>query len=802
MSGVLRINSRLFSVSAFAVLVLFASCTSDKDFYDADFMQSQAQANFPVPSADIDPNHTWETLQLAHAKLKLPSPAPDSIWLYAGNPFSAQDKATLLAKRALRPGINEFDFDKPATTKQLFLLTRDAEGRATAVADTVDAQGCLNHDFSAATRAIVPITTRAIDYNYGWTPASLSPTNDAIFPIAAPAGSIPLPAEYDFYNFVTAGGNYIANSETKAIDCSNPASFYIEGDVTLSKIYFGGDNTGSIILLPGSHLTMNGLALSVKTTLTICPGATLDCGTAELNFSNNCQTIYNAGTIICGKLLSSTQREFYNFGSVSVSGEASNLTNLYLYNAPSAVFTSTVLDINNESKFINAGTITTTGLLSTKNNNSLLVNRATVNAASFSTEGSSRFFNEDTGQVTVTGLSLVNSNNCTWENSGHFTTRTMTFNASSENWLNRCHLDVTDLLTIELGGGYLYVDGGGYVHCGNLYMNNAKVVLGSKAYFNVTETATFGYQAYNPWWTQGHQGFFGTGSEPALIRIASAVKANDGTFPCINFFDNIQVTTDGFEFPQQVDDWNVNYHLEGGAASVSYNGGTAVIDGRCAEAFTPEPEETIPSETQAYTYLFEDMTRVAGDYDFNDCVFSVTSPVDGSLTLTLWAAGCTKILDLCLKMSGGNRNNTRVLISDLGHAFTTPDGGHSDGYIVNTETLAQSSDEIYCRPVVITVNDLPSDFTLSANGDFFITDDSGQVHIPAFTEGFHAGQVPYALRVPGTWNWPIEYIPVTSVYFGFEQWARDATAETNWYEQGFAADYIFDKRLLPQEKNR
>ena len=788
---------RTGAAAAVAAAMAMSGCTAT-DYYDHNFMQQQAQANFPVPIDKIDPTHTWETMRLTRARLTMPATAPDSVWLYAGNPFGASGEGKLLAKRALRAGSNVFDFDRPATATHIFMLTRDDAGRATAVADTLGADETLAHDFTAATRATLRPTTRAIDYDYGWTPATVSASDATLFPATAPQGATPLPATYDYYTFVAEGGDYVVNASTTAINCSNAAHFYVQGDVTLTGIYFGGNATGTITLLPGSRLTMSGLALGINTTLAICPGATLDCGSGTLQFSNACQGIYNAGAITCGKLLSSTQRELHNLGTITVGGEGANITDLRLYNAPTATITATTLDINNESKVINDGTITTSGQLATKNNNSLLANRAAISAASFATEGSSRFINEDTGTTNIDGLSLVNSNTCTWVNSGHFTTRTMTFNATSENWLNRCHLDVTELLTIELGGGYLYVDGGGFVRCARLYMNNAKVVLGSKAYFLVTDTATFGYHGYNPWWTQGHQGFFGTGEEAALVRIARAVKGAEGTYPCINFFDNVQVTTEGFAFPQQVDEWNVNYHLDGGAAAVSSNGGTATIDGTCGEAYTPEPETDIPAETQAYTYLFEDMTEVAGDYDFNDCVASVTTPIDGALTLTLWAAGCTKTLDLCLKATAGNSDNIRVLVADVGRAFTTPAGQKSDGYIVNTETQAMSPGEIYCRPVTVRVDNLPEGFTLTANGDFFITDAHGQVHIPAFTDGFHAGDVPYALRVPGSWQWPVEYIPVTSVYFGFEQWARNATAETNWWASGYADGYVFDKSLLPE----
>ena len=54
---------------------------------------------------------------------------------------------------------------------------------------------------------------------------------------------------------------------------------------------------------------------------------------------------------------------------------------------------------------------------------------------------------------------------------------------------------------------------------------------------------------------------------------------------------------------------------------------------------------------QVYTLRFEDMTREAGDFDFNDVVLKVTVPDEsGKATVTLFAAGAAKNLKVDLRI--------------------------------------------------------------------------------------------------------------------------------------------------------
>ena len=174
--------------SLLGLAALVSSC-SEKDYYDPTFMQNQAREAFPVDYKTIDANHTWETVALVKADITFGAEAPDSLWVYAGNPFASVGDCALLGKYAVQAGLNQLSIDKPAVAKYLYLLTRDSQGRAAAVADSVTEDGRLVHDFTASvskrslqTRA----ASRAPRVDYGWTPATVTASDASLFPADAP----------------------------------------------------------------------------------------------------------------------------------------------------------------------------------------------------------------------------------------------------------------------------------------------------------------------------------------------------------------------------------------------------------------------------------------------------------------------------------------------------------------------------------------------------------------------------------------------------------------------------------------
>jgi hypothetical protein len=164
------------------------------------------------------------------------------------------------------------------------------------------------------------------------------------------------------------------------------------------------------------------------------------------------------------------------------------------------------------------------------------------------------------------------------------------------------------------------------------------------------------------------------------------------------------------------------------------------------------------------------MEKNAGDYDFNDVVLYVTVPYDKNgekvIDVTLKAAGASK--QLSVSFNDGTKE--RLIFEDVHAALGVP-----TGTIVNTGEATGTP-----KTETVTVS---SNFNLTDNGDFYISDGKERkVHIPKFTSDFQPGNVPYAIRIAsGAWKWPEERISIEQAYSGFAEWAKDATAEPDWY---------------------
>lgn len=176
-----------------------------------------------------------------------------------------------------------------------------------------------------------------------------------------------------------------------------------------------------------------------------------------------------------------------------------------------------------------------------------------------------------------------------------------------------------------------------------------------------------------------------------------------------------------------------------------------------------EPEET--PEVQQFTYCFEDMDINGGDYDFNDCVLKVTSPVNGKIEVTLAAAG-----------------GTYRLRAGLGDSYLFEGEELHSVFGVSTSTMVNTG--LNVAPEVTTTVAVNDSWTLAKDGNFWIevVDRNVKVYVPAFTPGgFTPGNVPYAIRIASDFEYPEERIAITLKYPAFKNWAQDATKDIDWY---------------------
>lgn len=214
-----------------------------------------------------------------------------------------------------------------------------------------------------------------------------------------------------------------------------------------------------------------------------------------------------------------------------------------------------------------------------------------------------------------------------------------------------------------------------------------------------------------------------------------------------------------------------NYSSE----SFDYNDFVFTVDGN----FEPIPEiddddDDDDDDVQVFTYCFEDMDYEGSDYDFNDCVLKVTPPVNNKITVTLVALGATYRLRAGL----GDKYIFGEKAIDTEGKELHRVLGVADTVMVNTGNGTATAD-------VQTIEiEVPDEWNIYENGNFWVEVESRKitVQIPEFTNEFKPGDVPYAIRIAGDFDYPAEWQRITEKYPGFEKWAEDATQAIDWYK--------------------
>lgn len=705
-------------------IFVLSGCDKSNDVYNPKHLQEEAKKAFPVK--DIDPNQTWETSAICNASVTVNEKTGETytIKVYTANPYNTDGNAYLLAKTNVTDGqTTNFKFDIPTTLQYVYVMKVNSQGysstKTVPVADKkvdISFGGANTVAMAAQTRATSSIVNfTAPDFN----DVSLFPTKESIqqLNLTQTNGEIGGTANYKIDSSVKSINNWSSN-----------AKMYVTENTTLSSLAIAGNS--KLYILPGVTLTLNS-AYSLSQSgsiISIGPGATFNVNGNQLQAYN--ATIYGLGTI--------------NAKTIDIAGSG------YIHSN---------------------GTLNIEGEVTISNPACLLVNEGVIKASSFETKSSSSFYNS--GDVTISGKTFLSSDNQKWENQGYFKTNSMEIQAASPYLLNACKLYVEEEFKINVSQSSptnnFNVDGGAYVECGSLYLDNATVNMGGKSFFNVLGTATY---KYNP------GGFYSTTDNFALLKIGKVIQENKDDGNAIGYHGKLYIACDN--------------HFENGlSGSVPY----IIMDGDAQMTGTDNANIKIPASTCnpgynstpdgggendkaiEYAYAFEDMMTDAGDYDFNDVVLSVTTPYkkDGKqvIDVTLKAAGATKKLAVLFK----NGTTTTTLFENVHTALNV-----LEGTIVNTGGATGTP-----RTVTIEVG---ANFNLTNNGDFYISDGKREVHIPNFTPDFAAGDVPYALRIASAnWEWPKEKIQITEAYPDFADWANNAMEAPDWYKN-FQSDKV------------
>ncbi len=709
--------SRILPILTVGGLLVFSGCDSSNDVYNPEAFKERAKAAFPVQN--IDPNQTWETSSVCNANVSVNETAGEvyTIKVYTANPYNAGQKAALLATSSVANGGSvNFTFDIPSTLQYVYVMKVNSKGYSSAKFAVIENDKVTVSFGGANTIIAADAKTRATAsiVNFTAPDASQYPTMEAAQQLNLQSTN----------GQIGTAGNYKINSAVAGINnWSSGAYMYVTENTTLTSLYMASNSR--LYVLPGVTLTlaMNGYSLGQSgSVISVGEGATLKLNDGTLQASGT--TIYNAGTI-----------------------------------------RTKHLDVAGNSYIYNSGSLAITQAVTVANHNSLLVNEGTMTAPSLETQGSSSFYNS--GQVIISGKTHLSSTNQSWENQGYFKTSSMEIQSSTSRLLNACQLYVdgefrinTTSTTSEYG---FKMDGGAYAECASLYMDNASVVMGAKAFFNVKGTATYNYN---------RGGFYAIAADFSLLKIGKTVQNIPGQGNTIGYHGKLYVACDdhfanGLSGAVNYINWEGDAQLTGAG-----NANISIPASECNPGYNSQPDNgNDGNDTPAtYAYAFEDMMKEVGDYDFNDVVLYVSVPYnkDGKnvIDVTLKAAGASKLLSV-----GFNNNGQKqTLFADVHQAL-----GATAGTLVNTGSATGTEK-------TLTV-EVANGFSLTGNGDFYISDGNREIHIPNFTDGFNSGDTPYAIRIASsTWRWPKERVVITDAYTGFGTWAQDASSVPTWFD--------------------
>lgn len=701
-------------------IFIFSGCDKSNDVFNPDRIQEEAKKAFPVKN--IDPNQTWETSAICNASVSVNEKTGGTytIKIYTENPYNTNGNAFLLAKATVTDGQTvNFKFDIPAALQYVYVMKVNDKGFSSAKSTFVT-NGKIEVSFGGTSKMATAAKTRAVSSIVKFTAPDI--TDPTIFPTEKDVSTFP---NYPTNNIWTnIKNNYIVTSGYNAIDYQgNGGGVYIKGNVTLTSLYLGPNCR--LFILPSSSLTLTSSGHSLGQSgsmISVGTGATLTVSKGILQASN--ATIYNIGTI-----------------------------------------QADAIDVAGSGYFYNSGTLTIMNKANVANSGSLLVNEGTMNAASFETQGSSSFYNS--GNVTISGKSFLSSTNQKWENQGSFKTDEMEIQSSSSQLLTACKLYIEKEFKINTSNDInnsFNLEGGAYVECGSLYMDNATIKMGGNSFFNVLGTAKYNYNL---------GGFYSITEDFALLKIGKAIQNSTGQGNTIGYHGKLYIACND-HFSNGLSG-NVHYIILEGDAQMTGtdNADINIPESNCNPGYNDStPDGGGDDKVQNYAYAFEDMVKIVGDYDFNDVVLYISTPIatgkenKKEIAVTLKAAGATKQIAVLFK----NKGKTQTIFENVHTALGVP-----DGTITNTGSTSAKA--------VTQIIEVDENFSLTNDGDFYISVDKGEVHIPNFITGFKPGDVPYAIRIANAnWKWAKESVEITEAYPDFATWAQDATQEPNWYE--------------------
>lgn len=524
---------------------------------------------------------------------------------------------------------------------------------------------------------------------------------------------------------------HLHNADINNMNFWMGVNIYVTGHVTVER-WYTGTNT-NIYVLEGAELILpdNADFEQSNTTFTICDNAQV--------YARDYFKIGQGNTL-------------YNNGEIYTGG----------------------FELCNDAIVYNDEKIEVDNAFSLKNGASCFVNNGTLRANDCSVEGSGSFYNS--GIVTMRGTSIVNSNNSTWYNRGHYTTSNLTFESASPNWINECYLKVTKTLYVNLGDGSNLPVNNSYVETQTLDFDNGGMVLGPNAQLIVKGSATVNFNPY-----PRNRGIISTatGDDWSVFKAEHVVQKEPYKAEYISYAGNLIVDCSD-HFAQGYSGQYPYIYIIGNAKFAPGGDNYSIPGSDCNEPYNAEVPTPPVDNPQSWIMACEDLGGTY-DYDFNDVVFSISHlPGENFATVKPLAAGGTLASVLCYKNVPIKGN---VLDSEihymLNYSATTISGSYNmlnSGKGQSTKYSGSPVKIILDNPNA-SIEDIAKLITVHVIARD--SDIAGEYSVSQIVTRPEPGAMPQIILVPDTWIWPIEKASIRKAYPGFENWVKDAT-ESDW----------------------
>ena len=758
-------------LAALAIVAGFSSCVKDVDGLTPAQEAEQAKENAELQLGfEIPDGQTWENASQVSANVSVGMTAGENytVAIYSNNPV-LDGFGTVMAKGAVAGGQRyTTNFSCPNAVSTVFVGVTDQSNHTIYKAGKV-VNGQLSVDFSSSVGA----SRRAKGVTIDGMPFSFDSTA-GLYKTTVPEGT-PKVSDINSGEINGKSSFELTASETPyEIHCwSGSRDIYVSGNVTLNVL---GDQTSfnqaRIYVLPNATFTLNMSYYINDLEIYVAENGTLNYNASTLYKQTGGGKIYNKGTLnfVQDNFEANQNSIVYNEGKVT----GTNITS-----KPGD---------GNKSFFYNFGELELEGKME-------------LNSCA-------NFYNE--GSVKVKGETSVTQANIWWVNKGYYKTGSMTFGAWNATFYNYCQLIVEG--NTKFTDGKFHLMDGSYVQTQTAGVDNFV--------FDMHNNSGVDIKGDTKWGRQGDgqpQGFYTTSDgDVAYVRLGGTnyipSHKNGGAFHAEGANLTIAYGTDKLQFYNTIspesnkafvdanyDFDNITYSdpttkeaLEGiGDARTTWD------DTKCKQttlesitfkeqkenecANSVEEHETPKVEKpQVWTYAFED-NKSKGDYDMNDVVLRVQydyTESNGNITvneskLNVWlvAAGATFKINMKIgttDLFGGKE--VHEVFGHQGEYFTINTGTRPGGSL--------TADSVFCQI------ETPSGF----NGD------PNTLPVIIHVEGYNgtydinfADQktTPWAIMVPGYWQWPRELVNVREAYPGTEDAGK--VEGQDYYANSFAA---------------